>query len=169
MTQPTTLGTAPDPTREPQPPTPNERALAGLAWLAATMPTLTAQDCLTGKDITALTVYSHEVRIHFCEVATAERVAARLGLTDWTDHVNDEHRQQWWAGEVGDVPVTVVHVELFPHSEPSTSTYRCERCGAAFGVTGQSTGCDEDGYAEEYFEVEVARHESGECTPAVAS
>lgn len=168
MNDSTTLDTAPDPTRVPPQPTSDERAVAGLAWLAATFPPLAAQDLLHGNDVIALTVYGSEVVIHLRDVDTARRVAARLDLTSWVDLVDDDARQQWWTGQVGDVNVRVVHCYTFPADEPAaTNLYRCAHCGAAFGITGQSTGSDDDREADEHYAAEVARHESGECTQAV--
>lgn len=47
----------------------------------------------------------------------------------------------------------------------SMTTYECSRCGAVFGIMGESTGTFDDLEAEDYFDSEVQRHESGECMP----
>lgn len=49
----------------------------------------------------------------------------------------------------------------------SADWYTCSRCGAQMGIAGTSTGSDDDYATDDYFESEVERHESGECTPAV--
>jgi hypothetical protein len=46
------------------------------------------------------------------------------------------------------------------------SEYYCDKCDARFAIAGTSTGSDDDAAADDYFDSEVERHESGECSPA---
>lgn len=45
----------------------------------------------------------------------------------------------------------------------SVETYKCTSCGAQMGIAGESSGSPEDLAADEYFDDEVRRHESGRC------
>jgi hypothetical protein len=85
----------------------NDRALAGLAWLAATLPTLVEQDCLQGDEITSAAATRFDVTIHIKDYATAARIAARLGLrvNGW---YGADSEQSWWTGKSGDVEVSVM-------------------------------------------------------------
>lgn len=87
----------------------NDRALAGLAWLAATMPTLVQQDCLKGDEITELAANGYDIRIQFVDHSTAARVAGRLALPVSRDLYIDEHgyAHQTWRSEIAGFEVTV--------------------------------------------------------------
>jgi hypothetical protein len=98
---------APDATRTPDPLTDNERTLAGLAWLATTIPALIAQDCLHGDEITEIGAGPHQVSVQLIEVGAAARIAARLGLTSWADLDDDDYRHQWWTGSIDGLRVRV--------------------------------------------------------------
>ena len=144
----------------------NDRALAGLAWLAATMPTLVQQDCLKGDEIVGLTTGPHNVDIHLDDYATTARVAARFGFNILDGFGGPDNTQTWWGGKSGEIEVRVMTCDPAPTS--TVSTYECERCGAAFGIAGCSTGSDEDREADEYFDEQIAHHESGACVPVQA-
>lgn len=45
--------------------------------------------------------------------------------------------------------------------------YTCPNCGQQMGIAGVSTGSEADLDADQYFDDEVMRHESGECTECV--
>lgn len=69
------------------------------------------------------------------------------------------------VGTIHDLPVRLASVEFGRMAEPDH--FECGKCGAAFGVSG---GFVPDGTpADDHFEVEVARHQSGECARTVVA
>lgn len=66
-----------------------------------------------------------------------------------------------------ELEISAVYIEKpAPTAEPlPMSTFECDRCGASGGIVGM--GPDEYG-ADDYFDEEVRRHESGECAPTAA-
>lgn len=51
----------------------------------------------------------------------------------------------------------------------STDHYSCPHCKAAFGIAGESDGSVEDELADEYFQSEVERHQSGACVTGASA
>lgn len=62
-----------------------------------------------------------------------------------------------------ELEISAVYIEPAP---TPVEEYHCGRCGDRFGIAGQNTGTPGDHDADAYFEAEVRRHETGECTPA---
>lgn len=93
----------------------NDRALVGLAWLAATIPTLVQQDCLKGDEIVGVTAGPYHVDIHLDDLPTTARIAARLGLTEAFGYGGEDNPQTWFIGALDGLEIRVMTCDPKPY------------------------------------------------------
>lgn len=115
------------------------------------------------------TIGEHSIGLQLASVADlaqwaqwAEATIAEAEPHQYLDQWAVHHRAE---GTIYDLPVDLVAV-VFGHMADE-QRYDCGRCGAAFGV---SPGFVPNGTVDDdRFEVEVGRHQAGECTRTVVS
>lgn len=71
----------------------------------------------------------------------------------------DRSLWQQVADQLAALGIVAQTPELEPEPGSTVSTYNCDHCGAMFGIAGDGPRSE----ADEFFEAEVQRHETGEC------
>lgn len=144
-----------------------ENRTANNARAAGTVMTVAEAHELPMPSIVTLYDFKDGLCVHFDSLTdlTAwavwadEPVAQRGGGDDSAIH-------HVFTGEILDCPIDACYIDHAVHLSAvpiSTQHYSCSKCGVAFGIAGTSTGSQDDLDADDYFEAEVQRHESGEC------
>lgn len=122
-------------------------------------------------DPSGITVYGRAYRtVHlmFDSAADLREWAAYLQVPvtttnpESTEYIHHTATATWGPTHGEFVEFDMAFLERPPVPMP-TETYKCEHCGAQFGIAGGYVGSPEDDAADDYFRAEIERHESGEC------